>query len=112
MRRRAVVHVVPAPEQGGHWVHVAVFKELEDNRHPDYATAGTATLRYDSSLTRLINPVTDQPITKGWIDKGRDTSLEQYIIGDLLSRCGPGGTPAVVPVQNAGPPPQGLTPGR
>ncbi len=112
MRRRAVVHVVPAPEQGGHWVHVAVFKELEDNRRPDYATAGAATLRYDSSLTRMINPVTDQPITKGWIGKGRDTSLEQYIIGDLLNRCGPGGTPAVVPAQNAGPPPQALGPGR
>ena len=29
MRRRAVVRVVPA--QGGHWVEVQVFKELEDN---------------------------------------------------------------------------------
>ena len=30
MRRRAVVRVVPA--QGGHWVEVQVFKELEDTR--------------------------------------------------------------------------------
>jgi hypothetical protein len=110
MRRRAVVHVIPAPEQGGHWVHVAVFKELEDNRHPEYSTAGAATLRYDSSLTRIINPVTDEPITKGWIGKGRDTSLEQYIIGDLLSRCSPpSGGPVVVPAQSARPAPQ--TPG-
>jgi hypothetical protein len=104
MRRRAVVHVVPAPEQNGHWIHVAVFKELEDNRHPDHATAGTATLRYDRSLTRIVNPVTDEPITKGWIGKGRDVPLEQYIIGDLLSRCGsPGTGPAIAPVQSAGP---------
>jgi hypothetical protein len=113
MRRRAVVHVVPAPEQGGHWINVAVFKELEDNRHPEHSTAGAATLRYDSSLTRIINPVTDQPTTKGWIGKGRDISLEQYIIGDLLSRCGPtSGGPAMAPVQNAGPAPQGLGPAR
>jgi hypothetical protein len=89
MRRRAVVHVIPAQEQGGHWVNVAVFKELEDNRHPDFATAGDATLSYDRTLVRIVNPVTDIPITKGWIGKGRDVPLEQYIIGDLLSRCGP-----------------------
>ena len=106
MRRRAVVHVVPAPEQGGHWVHVAVFKELEDNRHPEHSTAGAATLRYDSSLTRIVNPVTDEPITKGWIGKGRDLPLEQYIIGDLLSRCGPVSAPTVArqpDVPGAGP---------
>ena len=39
-------------------------------------------------MTRIVNPITDQPITKGWIPQGRDTTLEQQIIGDLLSRCG------------------------
>ncbi|MBN1396224.1 MAG: hypothetical protein JW959_14470, partial [Pirellulales bacterium] len=33
MRRRAVVRVVPA--QGGHWVDVAVYKELEDLARPE-----------------------------------------------------------------------------
>lgn len=89
MRRRAVVRVTPA--QGGYSVEVQVFKELEDNRHPDHATAGAATFRYDNSLTRVENPIAGQPITKGWIARGRDASLEQYIIGDLLSRCGQGG---------------------
>jgi hypothetical protein len=87
MRRRAVVRVIPA--QGGHWVDVAVFKELEDNRHPDQATAGAATFRYDSTMTRVENPIGGEPTTLGWIARGRDTSLEQHIIGDLLSRCGP-----------------------
>ena len=41
MRRRAVVRVIPA--QGGHWVDVAVFKELEDVVKPEHATAGAAT---------------------------------------------------------------------
>lgn len=102
MRRRAVVHVIPAPEQGGHWVYVAVFKELEDNKKPEHATAGAATFRYDSTLTRVVNPITGELITRGWIGKGRDTPLEQYIIGDLLSRCRPAGNPALAPAPNAG----------
>jgi hypothetical protein len=111
MRRRAVVHVIPAPEQGGHWVYVAVFKELEDNRKPEHATAGAATFRYDSTLTRVVNPITGELITRGWIAKGRDTPLEQYIIGDLLSRCSPAGNPAMAPVQNAGLGPRAPAPG-
>lgn len=90
MRRRAVVRVVPA--QGGHWVDVQVFKDLEDLARPEYATAGAATLRYDDTLTRIVEPIGGQSLTQGWIAQGRDAVLEQYIIGDLLSRCGqPGG---------------------
>jgi hypothetical protein len=86
MRRRAVVRVTPAP--GGHWVDVTVLKELENLVSPEHATAGAATFRYDSSFTRVINPAADQQIAKAWISQGRDASLEQAIIGDLLSRCG------------------------
>jgi hypothetical protein len=100
MRRRAVVRVIPA--QGGHLVDVQVFKDLEDNRRPDFTSAGTATFRYDDTLTGIINPITGQEITRGWICKGRDVSLEQYMIGDLLSRCGPQGAPMVVRGQDGG----------
>jgi len=92
MRRRAVVRVIPA--QGGHWVDLSVFKELEDVARPEHATAGAATLRYDSTLTRVENPVAGQQMTQGWISQGRDASMEQYIIGDLLSRCGQPAAPA------------------
>jgi hypothetical protein len=102
MRRRAIVSVTPEKNGGGYAVGVQVFKELEDNRHPDRATAGAATLRYDDTLTRVENPIAGQPITKGWIPQGRDTSLEQYIIADLLSRCVPAGTPTVVRGQSEG----------
>jgi len=101
MRRRAVVRVIPA--QGGHWVDVQVLKELEDLARPENATAGAATFRYDDSLTGVTNPITGQQITKGWIGRGRDTSLEQRMIGDLLSRCGQAGTPMVVRGQDTGP---------
>jgi hypothetical protein len=95
MRRYAKVRVTPA--QGGYWVEMVVFKDLEDNAHPQHATAGAATLRYDSTLTGVVNPVTGDPITLGWIGKGRDTSLEQTMIGHLLSRCGQPGAPPMAP---------------
>lgn len=94
MRRRAVVRVIPA--QGGHMVEVQVFKELEDMIRPEQSTAGAATFRYDSTLTGVTDPIGGQPNTKGWIARGRDASLEQYMIGDLLSRSGQMGAPSVV----------------
>ena len=87
MRRQAVVRVIPA--QGGHWVNVQVLKELENLVKPEHSTAGVATLRYDNTQTRVENPVMGEQLTINWLKRGRDTSLEQYIIGDLLSRCGP-----------------------
>ena len=96
IRRRAVVRVMPA--EGGYWVDVAVFKELEDVRRPEHATAGAATLRYDGSLTRVVNPVGEQQINRGWIPQGRDTALEQRILGHLLARSGQAGLPMFSPV--------------
>lgn len=85
-RRRAVLRVIPA--QNGFWVDVAVFKELEDVVQPARATAGAATFRYDSSLTRVTNPVGGQEINDGWIAMGRDVALQQRIIEHLLARTG------------------------
>jgi hypothetical protein len=99
IRRRAVVRVVPA--RGGHWVDVQVFKELEDVVRPEQSTAGAATLRYDGSLTRVVDPIGGQQATQGWIAQGRDTSLEQSMISDLLSRSGQSGQPMVVRGQDA-----------
>jgi len=86
MRRKALVRVMPA--QGGYWVDVAVLKELENLPRPEFATAGAATLRYDDSLVRVVNPVGAQPPTMNWIPQGRDPALEQRILGHLLARCG------------------------
>jgi hypothetical protein len=94
MRRWATVHVTPA--QGGYMVEVAVFKELEDLVRPEHATAGSATFRYDSTLTGIINPIGDERITEGWIGRGRDAPMEQHILAHLLSRCGQAGTPVVM----------------
>ncbi len=94
MRRRAIVRVIPT--QGGHLVDVAVYKELEDMLKPEHATAGAATFRYDSSLTGIVNPVMGEQIDAGWIGRGRDAAMEQYMIADLVSRCGKAVQPAVM----------------
>jgi hypothetical protein len=85
MRRKAVVRVWPT--QGGHWVEVSVFKELEDPPQPEHASAGGATFRYDSSFTRVVNPEIVDPSGERWIPKGRDPVLEQRIIGHLIYNC-------------------------
>jgi hypothetical protein len=89
MRRRAVVRVIPA--QGGHWVDVTVFKDLEDLARPEKATAGAATFRYDSTSTRISNPVAGDEAPLGWIYKGRDASMEQHLITHLMSQTGQAG---------------------
>ena len=59
IRRYAVVKVIPA-QNGGFWVDVAVYKELENVRQPEHATAGSATFRNDISPTRT-RQVSDLP---------------------------------------------------
>lgn len=102
MRRRAVVRMIPA--QGGYWVDLQVFKELEDLKRPEHATAGAATFRYDDTLSGVENPIGGNPVAAGWISRGRDTALEQQMIADLLCRCGlSGAAPAVATASHAGP---------
>lgn len=86
IRRRALVRMIPS--EGGYRVDVAVFKELEDAKQADHTTAGAATFRYDSSLTRVVDPIGEQEINEGWIPQGRDTALEQRMIRQLLARTG------------------------
>ena len=111
MRRRAEIRVVPG--QGGYWVYVAVFKELEDTSEPFPSTAGAATFRNDNSLTRVVNPIGEQETNEGWIPRGRDMALEQRILGDLQARFGvpppavvsPSPAPGAIPLPGPCPPP-------
>lgn len=86
IRRRAVVRAIPA--ERGFWIDVAVFKELEDVVGADPASAGSATFRHNTTLTRVVNPVDQQEINDGWIPRGRDPALEQRILEQLLARMG------------------------
>jgi hypothetical protein len=89
MRRRAVVRVVPG--EPGYFIEVAVYKELEDILRPEQATSGTSTFRYDTSLTRVVNPIGAQAVSEGWIPQGRDPQLEQRILADIQQRWGMAG---------------------
>jgi len=84
IRRRAEVRVIP--DEGGYWVEVAVFKELEDAIRPADATAGAAAFRHDGTLSRVVSPVGEEEINEDWVPLGRDPALEQRIIGQLQAR--------------------------
>jgi len=91
VRRRAQVREIPG--QGGFWIDMAVFKELEDAREPYMSTAGAATFHYDTSLVRVVNPIGEQDVTRGWIPYGRDDSLEQRMLGHIQARVSGYGAP-------------------
>jgi hypothetical protein len=86
IRRQATVRVIPAA--GGYLADVTVFKELEDLAQPEHATTGAATLRHDTSLDRVAQPLGEQPLQKGWIPLGRDIALEQRMLVQLRNRLG------------------------
>lgn len=86
LRRRVEVRV--DPRDGGYWITVLVFKELEDVNQPLAATTSSATFRNDSSLTRVISPIGEQQVNAGWIPLGRDTALEQRLIEKIAARFG------------------------
>jgi hypothetical protein len=91
IRRTARVQVTPV--QQGFSIEVAIFKELEDVKQPAHTSAGAATFRYDDSLTRVVNPVSEQDVNRGWIGMGRDRALEQRILAQLRERLGLFGVP-------------------
>ena len=101
MRRRAQVRVLPA--EGGFWVDVAVYKELENMVQPEQSTVGRATFPTESTQVRIINPIGAQEMHQGWIAKGRDPNLEQLMICQLQSRLS-GATPTYLSPQRQDPP--------
>ena len=80
IRQYAVVKIDVARD-GGYWVDVKVFVELEDVDRPIRATAGAAAFRSDDQTVdhqfEVIDPV---PISSGWIPLGEDEALEQEIL--------------------------------
>jgi hypothetical protein len=101
MRRRAQVRVMPA--EGGFWVDLAVYKELEDVAQPEQATAGRATFPTETTQVRIISPIGGQETHQGWIPKGRDPNLEQLMICQLQSRLS-GVTPRYIGDRRQDPP--------
>ena len=84
IRRRAIVTVRPSGD--GYVIEVVVQKDLEDTDRTQYATETTAGVRHDGSIVRADDDVQDGPQTLGWIPLGRDATLEQRILADILGR--------------------------
>lgn len=85
VRRRALVRVVPEPD--GYLVDLRVDRELEDLPRPEQASAGDASLRNDNSLpSAAYNEVSRTRWSPVWIPLGRDTPLEQKMLGEIKER--------------------------
>jgi hypothetical protein len=85
IRSYAVVKIDGARD-GGFWVDVRVYKELEDVARPIRATAGAAAFRSDPTIDRQYEVIEEVPVTGGWIPIGEDVKLEQEILA-RLKKC-------------------------
>lgn len=84
IRRRIAVLIQPA-DDGGFFVEVTVYKELEDLPQPVRSTAGAA-FRTETTLERQFEVIDPTVLEKTWIPRGRDCDLEQVIL-QRLKRC-------------------------
>lgn len=83
-RQHALVQIQPA-EGGGFFIHVIVFKELEELPRPVRATAGAILTNPQNNVDRQFEVVDPTLFESNWIPKGRDTSVEQLILCQLRS---------------------------
>jgi hypothetical protein len=85
IRRKAVISITPA--QGGYFVAVEVFKEIEDQPGIVNNTAGAATFHQASPLRRDLDQVVGQSAPSGWVSRGRDEALEAEMLRRLQMAC-------------------------
>ncbi len=79
IRHRAVV-LLSAADDGGYFVDVKVYKELEDLPQPTQSTAGAASFRSIPNVERQYEVVDAATFESAWIPVGRDTKLEQVLL--------------------------------
>jgi hypothetical protein len=84
IRHRAEVLIEAAPD-GGFFVRVTVYKELEDLPRPVRSTAGAASFRSDNTVERQFEVIDPTIFESNWIPLGRDTQMEQVILQRLKS---------------------------
>ncbi len=86
IRRYAKVRV--SPLGNSYSVDVKVFKELEDNPNPIQSGVSGRFFRNDAAID--IDDVSffpeELPTNRGWIPLGRDISLEQQILRNIVKR--------------------------
>lgn len=80
IRRKAYVTITPA--EGGYFVGVEAYKELEDVAMAANS-AGAATFLDNNAQKRDLPELMGQATPSGWIPKGRDPELEQLLMDEL-----------------------------
>lgn len=84
-RHRASVKIYPA-DNGGFFVQVTVFRELEDLPRPVRTTAGAAFYQAQNNVDRVVEVIDPTLFESNWIPRGRDTSFEQLILQRVKAR--------------------------
>jgi hypothetical protein len=85
LRHRAEISIQPAPD-GGYFVQVDVYKELEDLPKPIRSTAGAATFRDPITIERQFEVVDPTVFESNWIPLGHNACMEQAIL-QRLKNC-------------------------
>jgi hypothetical protein len=82
IRNRAEVQIDPAPD-GGFFIQVDVYKELEDLPRPIRAVAGVASFRDFPTVEREFEVIDPTVQDSSWIPLGHNVDLEQAILQEL-----------------------------
>jgi hypothetical protein len=85
IRHRCEVIIEPAAD-GGYFIHVTVFRELEDLARPIRAGNGAAAFRSDNPVERQFEVIDLSVLDTNWIPIGRDVDLEQLIL-QRIKKC-------------------------
>src|SRR5215468_6990355 len=85
IRHRAFLQIEPAND-GGYFISVKVFKELEDLPRPVRATAGAASFRSDNTVERQFEVIDPTVFESQWIPIGEDFKFEQMIL-QRIKKC-------------------------
>lgn len=85
IRNRADIRIEPAKD-GGYFLEVIVYKELEDLQRPIRSTAGDASFRDMPTVERQFEVVDPTVFEANWIPLGRNAPLEQLIL-QRIKKC-------------------------
>ena len=86
---RRTAHIRVIPQGNGYLVDVQVLKDLEDVAMPEHAKTGVASFRFGETVSQKTERIAQPGGPACWIPIGRDTALEQEILGRLYERMNP-----------------------
>jgi hypothetical protein len=81
--RQRVIVLIQVANNGGFFVEVKVFKELEDLPRPAHASAGAAAFRSDNTVERQYSVIDATIFEASWIPIGRNIPLEQALLQQI-----------------------------